>query len=456
MISRHCEESIKHFANFCDNVIMKKILAATSNPEAIHTIKDACIKYSSYFEANIFSNTEQIVNFIDYELPEIKVLDFNSKDIDSKKILSEIDGDPWLHYGGIIVICENHKQVQEIAETKNVNIIIALTLSDFIRHFARLLRILYQNQQFLMNRGLQDTIGGQEVGSFICSDDPVDIQFYTNFLVSYLYNTNRISEDGRFSLQMALMELLTNALEHGNLEISYDEKSSWMNRGGEMLELIQKKANLPEFKNRRIHISYEIGKNVSHFAIRDDGKGFDWKTQLAKGKAENSELHGRGINLSSSLVKNLKFNDAGNEVSFEIENLRNATNSVPVVMKESEVINLTDKQLVCRENEASNDLFFIVSGRFAVYAGRKLVSVLTPNDMFIGEMAFLLNDRRSATVLAVGNCRLIRIPKGSFLAMIRKNPHYGIFLSKMLAQRLQKQTQKTIELQKKLSELEKK
>lgn len=455
MISRHCEETIKHFSNFCDNVIMKKILAATSNPEAIHTIKDACIKYSSYFEANIFSNTEQIVNFIDYELPEIKVLDFNSKDIDSKKILSEIDGDPWLHYGGIIVICENHKQVQEIAETKNVNIIIALTLPDFIRHFARLLRILYQNQQFLMNRGLQDTIGGQEVGSFICSNDPVDIQFYTNFLVGYLYNTNRISEDGRFSLQMALMELLTNALEHGNLEISYDEKSDWMNRGGEMLELIQKKANQQEFKNRRIHISYEIGKNVSHFAIRDDGKGFDWKTQLAKGKAENSELHGRGINLSSSLVKNLKFNDAGNEVSFEIENLRNVTNSVPVVMKESEVINLTDKQLVCRENEASNDLFFIVSGRFAVYAGRKLVSVLTPNDMFIGEMAFLLNDRRSATVLAVGNCRLIRIPKGSFLAMIRKNPHYGIFLSKMLAQRLQKQTQKTIELQKKLSEMEK-
>lgn len=456
MIPRHCEETIKHFANFCDNVIMKKILAATSNPEAIHTIKDACIKYSSYFEANIFSNTEQIVNFIDYELPEIKVLDFCSKDIDSNKILSEIDTDPWLHYGGIIVICENHKQVLEIAKTKNVNIIIALTLSDFIRHFSRLLRILYQNQQFLMNRGLQDTIGGQEVGSFICSNDPVDIQFYTNFLVSYLYNTNRISEDGRFNLQMALMELLTNALEHGNLEISYDEKSSWMNRGGEMLELIQKKANLPEFKNRRIHISYEIGKNVSNFAIRDDGKGFDWKTQLAKGQAENSELHGRGINLSSSLVKNLKFNDAGNEVSFEIENLRNATNSVPVVMKESEVINLTDKQLVCRENEASNDLFFIVSGRFAVYAGRKLVSVLTPNDMFIGEMAFLLNDRRSATVLAVGNCRLIRIPKGSFLAMIRKNPHYGIFLSKMLAQRLQKQTQKTIELQKKLSEMEQK
>lgn len=28
-------------------MLMKKILAATSNSEAIHTIKDACIKYSA-------------------------------------------------------------------------------------------------------------------------------------------------------------------------------------------------------------------------------------------------------------------------------------------------------------------------------------------------------------------------------------------------------------------------
>lgn len=77
--------------------------------------------------------------------------------------------------------------------------------------------------------------------------------------------------------------------------------------------------------------------------------------------------------------------------------------------------------------------------------------MLSPNDMFIGEMAFLLNDRRSATVLAVGDCTLIRIPKGAFLSLIRRNPHYGIFLSKMLAQRLQVQTQRTIQLSRKLN-----
>ncbi len=113
----------------------------------------------------------------------------------------------------------------------------------------------------------------------------------------------------------------------------------------------------------------------------------------------------------------------------------------------------TDKQIVCRQNETSNDLYFIVGGRFAVYSGRKLISVLTPNDMFIGEMAFLLNDRRSATVLAVGNCKLIKIPKQDFLSLIRRNPHYGIFLSKMLAQRLVKQTGRTLALSHELQAL---
>ena len=94
--------------------------------------------------------------------------------------------------------------------------------------------------------------------------------------------------------------------------------------------------------------------------------------------------------------------------------------------------------------EPSNDLYFIVSGRYGVYANRKLISVLSPKDMFIGEMAFLLNDRRSATIMAAEDGKLIRIPKTQFLNLIRKNPHYGLFLSKLLAQRLVRQNKRII------------
>jgi len=122
----------------------------------------------------------------------------------------------------------------------------------------------------------------------------------------------------------------------------------------------------------------------------------------------------------------------------------NAVNTIPGIMKPFDTIEYKNKEVVCRENEMSNDLFFIVSGRFAVYVKKKLVNVLTPNDMFIGEMAFLLNDRRTATVVSVGSCRVIKVPKSAFLSLIRKNPHYGIFLSKVLAQRLVNQTSATI------------
>ena len=164
------------------------------------------------------------------------------------------------------------------------------------------------------------------------------------------------------------------------------------------------------------------------------------------------ELHGRGIKLSSGLVEKLSYNDKGNEVTIKIKSQENSSNSIPGVMRTFETVTFSDREVVCYENEPTNDLYFIVSGKYAVYSGRKLVSVLTPNDMFIGEMSFLLNDRRSATILASGNCKLIKIPKIDFLDMIRKNPHYGIFLSKMLAQRLFNQTHQTIELKKLLME----
>ena len=56
--------------------------------------------------------------------------------------------------------------------------------------------------------------------------------------------------------------------------------------------------------------------------------------------------------------------------------------------------------------------------------------------MFLGEMSFLLNNRRSATVKACGKCRLLRISKKEFLMVMKRKPHYSIFLARLLAQRL--------------------
>ncbi|MBC6721126.1 cyclic nucleotide-binding domain-containing protein [Treponema sp. Marseille-Q4130] len=432
---------------------MKKILVVSSNEKIINTVREGCTAFSDDFGIDIKTDIDDIISYINYELPEIKVLDYTSANIDYDTILSEVNADPWLHYGGIIAVCKDRKQMRELEDLKDSNILSIQTINDFSFHFIHLLRILWQNQKFLLSRGMQEDFGGEENGTFVCGNDPLDIRFYTSFLINYLYSTNRINSDDRSDLQMTLTELLTNALEHGNLHISYDEKTRWMEEHGDIFSLIAERAADPRYANKQITIKYAIGKRKSVVSIQDEGDGFDWRKYVGKKNAHEGELHGRGIGLASELVSKITYNEKGNQVVFEIDNRIDESNTVPLVMSNFETISYTDKQIVCRQNEATTDLFFIVSGRYAVYSGRKLVTVMSPNDVFIGDMSFLLNDKRSATILAVGNCKLIKIPKGDFLQMIRKNPHYGLFLSRMLAQRLEKQTHRTIELNEKIAKL---
>ncbi len=438
---------------------MKKILTISSNPEVLETVKNAVFTFSKYFDGEYLWETSQIITYINYELPELKILDYTSEDTDCETILATINADPWLHYGGIIAVCATKGKKRTLEELQDSNILCVLTIEEFKENLERLLKLILANQQFIFHRGLQNDIGNEESGSFSFHNDLLDIHFYSSFLVAYLYNTSRISAQNRFNLQMALSELLNNALEHGNLEISFEEKTNWMMENGEIVSLIRKKAAEERFKDRKIKIQYTLNDNYCTFTITDDGNGFDWGKYTERkdelDEEPNTELHGRGIQLSKGVIGKLTYNEKGNEVTLRIKSQKDASNNIPVAMRSFETVTFKDKDVIFRENEKSNDLYFIVSGKYAVYSGRKLVSILTPNDMFIGEMAFLLNDRRSATVLASGNCRLIKIPKIDFLDMIKKNPHYGIFLSKMLSQRLYNQTHQTITLKKQLMELKK-
>ena len=149
------------------------------------------------------------------------------------------------------------------------------------------------------------------------------------------YNTNRVNEEGRSAVQGALMELLLNALEHGNCQIGYDEKTAWLAKGKNMLDLIAIKSSLPEVQKRKVYISYDITNARTRISVRDDGEGFDWRSRLA-GDLE-AGLHGMGIKLAESFVSRIAYNEKGNEASFEIPIMKNATNSIPVIMKEQKI-----------------------------------------------------------------------------------------------------------------------
>jgi CRP-like cAMP-binding protein len=89
--------------------------------------------------------------------------------------------------------------------------------------------------------------------------------------------------------------------------------------------------------------------------------------------------------------------------------------------------------IIFRQGDISDYIYYISSGQYSVYHNDTVVGVMTPADIFMGEMSFLLNNHRSATVIAETDGKIIKISRKSFVQSIRSYPQYGLFLSKLLA-----------------------
>lgn len=114
--------------------------------------------------------------------------------------------------------------------------------------------------------------------------------------------------------QLGLTELLVNGIEHGNLGISYAEKSALLDQGRFETELVRRLA-LPEHMKKRVHITVERTDRDLEMTILDAGSGFDWKRYLDLNRERADDLHGRGIAMAKHVsFDEVEFRGCGNQV----------------------------------------------------------------------------------------------------------------------------------------------
>lgn len=117
---------------------------------------------------------------------------------------------------------------------------------------------------------------------------------------------------------LGISELLVNAIEHGNLGITYDEKSRLMKRDI-WREEVERRRNLPEYRDRRVRVSIISNAEDISLWIRDEGKGFDWVKYLEISPERATDPHGRGIAMSKMLSFDaIQYIGRGNEVMCKI------------------------------------------------------------------------------------------------------------------------------------------
>jgi len=121
------------------------------------------------------------------------------------------------------------------------------------------------------------------------------------------------SEREQARLGIALGEALSNAIIHGNLEISSEVRDAL---DDSYYDLITTRRAREPYASRAVHIIMRFTQSSVTIVIRDQGKGFD-RAKLMDPTAEENlgSVSGRGVLLMRAYTDALSWNDVGNEVT---------------------------------------------------------------------------------------------------------------------------------------------
>ena len=163
--------------------------------------------------------------------------------------------------------------------------------------------------KFYLNEIIPKTLHVKyEITNRIFEVDEIVFSITKDFI--YFFNINELQQ-----IRVGLCEMITNAIEHGNLEITGDEKFQYTTNGN-YIELLKSKLDNLKSYNRKVIIEIRINNHNLKIVIEDEGQGFDTKIirQYCKCK-DTTKLHGRGIMIANLYFDSVYYNKKGNKVT---------------------------------------------------------------------------------------------------------------------------------------------
>ncbi|MBB6480136.1 cyclic nucleotide-binding domain-containing protein [Spirochaeta isovalerica] len=104
--------------------------------------------------------------------------------------------------------------------------------------------------------------------------------------------------------------------------------------------------------------------------------------------------------------------------------------------------NIDSKQMIFREGDSGNQMFLIVEGEVEIRKKTTEKSTTTLATLkkgdFFGEMAMVERKPRSASAIAVTDCKLLALDQNAFMTLIEQNSDFAVRMIKVLATRLRR------------------
>lgn len=128
------------------------------------------------------------------------------------------------------------------------------------------------------------------------------------------------NEKNRYHIILGLSEIINNALEHGNLGITFAEKSDAL-KASRFFPLAIERSHRDPYKDRVVTIRSRVFPNLRRieYFVADQGNGFDWRS-LPDPKDKDNILNrnGRGIMMARYAFDEMIYNEIGNEVTLVV------------------------------------------------------------------------------------------------------------------------------------------
>ena len=128
-------------------------IAVINSDESINFIIDSICKSfnDESFSPFFLTTTEKAKLSLDYDLPQLVIINLIDTNINIDEILQAIHDDPWLHSCGIVAIHDKYNEAKLYEAHNDTNLIALINIDLIDKEFPRVLNILQKHNQMIFH-----------------------------------------------------------------------------------------------------------------------------------------------------------------------------------------------------------------------------------------------------------------------------------------------------------------
>lgn len=253
-------------------------------------------------------NGQSALKVVSAQLPDIVLTDLNMPEMDGLELVKAIRED-YPHIPVVLMTGDGSEEMAASALQKGAASYVpknrlADDLLDTLDH-------VYSTSQSAHSHSRLMHYMTESTTQFALPNDPALLKICLDRLLSMLSCLPLGDEMERVRVGIALREAINNAYFHGNLEVEDDDftgdRDDWQ-------EIAASRWYEAPYSERKVYVRADINRDRAVFVIGDDGDGFDWEDDVPADETSQGEARGRGLTLMNSIMDEVTFNEAGNEV----------------------------------------------------------------------------------------------------------------------------------------------